>query len=129
MTHRRFHVARASTPIDARSAAGTAFLFDLSSASSVRIAIDRLANGTRSRHRCLAHGRVPRHTLARRCKRTVPVATLRRRSEPAGYERIAFTGRIGRSALRSGSYEARLTATNASGSSAPVAVRFDVVRR
>jgi hypothetical protein len=129
MMHRRFHVTRGSTATDATSAAGTAFLFDLSTAAGVRVALDRLASGTRSGRRCLAPERAPRRAHAKGCRRTVSVATLTRRSKPAGHDRIHFTGRIGRRTLRPGAYEARLVATNATGSSSSVAARFEVAPR
>jgi hypothetical protein len=81
---------------------GTAFRLTVSKAATVKIAI--------------AHG-----------KRTA--GTLKRASRQ-GLNRIVFSGRIGRRALRPGRYAARIVAIDASGRrSAPRTLRFTVVKR
>jgi hypothetical protein len=102
LARRRFTVGRASTSVAAgRARRGTTFRLTLSKAARVKIAI---------RHA---------HHLA---------GTIRRNSH-AGANRIAFSGRIGRRALRPGRYVATITATDASGKpSAPRTLRFTVVK-
>jgi hypothetical protein len=53
---------------------------------------------------------------------------LARSSLRTGAGRIAFSGRIGRSALSPRHYKAVLSATNAGGRSAPITLSFTVVR-
>jgi hypothetical protein len=86
---------------------GTAFRFRLSEPATVRIAIERAGCG----------------------RKRGAVGTLTRRGLKAGRHRIAFSGRIGRRALRPGRYRARLTATDPSGNrSRTRTLRFRVVR-
>jgi PKD domain len=105
MSRKRFRVARGRTRISARR--GSAFRFRLSESARVRIAIQR-RKGRRFR-------RVGR-TLARRAKQ--------------GANRVKFTGRIGRKALKPGRYRARLTATDPAGNRSKTrTLRFRIVRR
>lgn len=62
------------------------------------------------------------------CTRTVAIATLTRTAN-AGLDRVPFTGRINRKALRPGPYQAVFTATAAAGTAAPQTVLFTVVKR
>jgi hypothetical protein len=126
MIRKRFRVARAPTAINAKRAAGTAFLFNLSTTASVTVAFSRLATGLERGHLCLAPTNVMRHTRAKKCHRTVAIKMLTRRSEPAGEDRIPFTGRLGERPLRPGNYQAHLTATNAAGSSPAAVIRFKI---
>ena len=72
----------------------------------------------------------PRRGLRRKCVRLSTVGTLTRRKTVAGANRIKFSGRIGRRALRRGRYRATLVATDEAGNrSTPRSVRFRVVRR
>jgi hypothetical protein len=58
------------------------------------------------------------------------VGTLKRTGEPAGNDGIKFSGRIGRSALRSGRYRATILATDAAGNmSTARTANFKVVKR
>jgi uncharacterized delta-60 repeat protein len=109
LTSRTFAVARRSTRLVGRAHAaaarrrGTAFVYTLNRDASVTIHVKRLRRGAR-------------------------VLKLRR-SSGAGRNRVRFTGRVGRSALRPGRYRATLVATDASGGrSQPRSVRFRIVR-
>jgi hypothetical protein len=128
MTHTRFRVGRTPTATTAKTAFGTAFLFDLSAPAEIDVALTGPTTGLKRGHLCLAPSRALRRARAKKCRRMVGIAKLTRRSEPAGEDRIPFTGRIGRRALRPGDYKARITATNAVGSSAPAVVRFKIIR-
>ena len=101
-----FAVARAATPRAARAARGTRLRYALTENARVVLKIQRRLAGSRFR----------------------TVGTLRRQGL-AGPNRVRFTGRIGRRALRPGRYRAVITATDAAGNrSAPVAARFRIVR-
>lgn len=100
-----FAVARAATPRAARAARGTTLRYTLSENARVALKIQR-KRGTRYR----------------------TVGTLRRNGV-SGPNRIRFTGRIGRRALRAGRYRAVIMATDAAGNrSAPRRTSFRVVR-
>jgi hypothetical protein len=53
---------------------------------------------------------------------------LTRADLPNGRNTIAFSGRIGRRALKPGAYKATLRARNAKGRSKPVAISFSIVK-
>jgi sugar lactone lactonase YvrE len=122
--------ARAGRP-SARSAAArppraTRFRFRLSEAADVLIRIERALAGRRVRGRCRATGRrtVPRRV---RCKRLRRVVTLRR-WEPAGANRLRFSGRVRGRRLIAGSYRATAEAVDAMGNrSQPRSIRLRVV--
>ncbi|HEX6582428.1 MAG TPA: hypothetical protein VF056_02415 [Thermoleophilaceae bacterium] len=110
VTRRSFVVARRSTPAVGQAQAarmrkpGTAFVFTLNRAATVRISIKRLRRGAK-------------------------VVKLKRTSG-AGGNRVRFTGRVGRRTLRPGRYRATLTAVDATGAKSQArAVAFRIVRR
>jgi hypothetical protein len=103
-----FAVARAATPRAARAARGTRLRYTLSENARVALKIQRRLAGQRARYRT--------------------VGTLRR-SGLSGSNRIRFTGRIGRRALRPGRYRAVMRATDPAGNrSAPKVAPFRVIR-
>ena len=125
VTNRRFTVARGSTPVSAlaRTPAGTTFRQTLSERATLSIKLEALVAGRRVGSRC-----VPSARRGRRCTLVRSAGTLRRRVA-RGAGRVAFTGRVGRTALRPGSYRATLTAVDAAGNrSRSVRVSFTVVR-
>lgn len=126
MTNTRFRVGAGSTAIAARVRRGTSFEFTLKAPAKVTIAITRPTPGVRDGRRCIATSATHR-AHGRRCTRAVKVGTLTRANLQSGSNAIAFSGRIGRRALRPGAYKATLTARNAKGKSKPVAVKFSVV--
>jgi hypothetical protein len=100
-----FAVARARAALAAGVRRGTRFRYTLSEPARVTLRIRRARRGG---YRTIA-------TLAR--------------TGAGGANRIRFTGRIGRRALRPGRYRALLTATDAAGNrSAPRATRFRIAR-
>jgi hypothetical protein len=131
LLRKRFRVAgKATARVAAKKRAvkkGTAFRFTLSEAATVRIAIERRTTGRKRGGKCVKPTRALRS--AKRCTRFVKTGTLTRRDLAAGKRSVAFSGRIGRKALKPGSYRAVLTATDAGGkTSKPVQVAFRVVR-
>lgn len=88
-----------------RARAGTRIRFRLNAVATVRMSIHRRVGGRRMGRRCVAGKRQPRSRKP--CKRFVKQGVLVRRNLAVGTQRIAFSGRIGRRALRPGRY--RLT--------------------
>jgi Bacterial Ig domain len=129
LTNKRFRVASQATAISAgRIPLGTSFHFALSAAARLKITITRSATGLRSGHRCLTPSPKLRRAHARRCTRKLTSGTLVRATEPTGSDSLRFSGRLGRHALKPGSYRALLVASNLDGASQPVALTFTVVR-
>jgi Tol biopolymer transport system component len=131
LLRKRFRVGRQATAKRAaaarRAKAGTAFRFDLSAPADVTITIARRAPGRRAGGTC----RKPARKLRKRpaCVRFVRRGALVRTGLAVKRHRVAFSGRIGRKALKPGRYRATLVARNAAGKSAPVRLGFRVVRR
>ena len=127
VTHNRFAVAKQKTALTARKTPkGTTFTFKLSAAAVSRITIAQQLNGRRKGKRCVA----PRRGLKRKCMRLKKVGTLTREHTKAGANRVPFSGRLGKRALRPGKYKATLVATDAAGhKSKPLALTFTVVKR
>ena len=75
---------------------------------------ERAVAGRRSCRRCRAVSTLGR---GRRCRRWVTAASLRRVAN-AGANRVAFSGRAGRRALRPGAYRLVVKATDAAGNRA-----------
>jgi hypothetical protein len=133
VANRVFVVGAASTPLFARAARakphpqGTTFSYRLSEAATVMIVISQQAPGRRKGKTCVA----PTRPLAkaRKCTRLITKGTLTRSSN-ADANRVAFSGRIGSTALSPGVYRATLTATDeAKNTSTPKTVVFTIVRR
>jgi len=104
-TRSAFAVARAATARAARAKRGTTLRYTLSENARVVLKIKR-KRGTRYR-----------------------TVGMLRRSGIRGINKIRFTGRIRRRALRAGRYRAVITATDAAGNrSAPSLTRFRIVR-
>jgi hypothetical protein len=129
LTNKRFRVAKPATAIFARKAPlGTTFRFTLSEPAKVTIKITKTAPGLRRGHSCLAPTARLRHKHAKRCTRTLTLGTLTRSRERKGANRIPFSGRIGTRPLARRGYTAVLRASDAAGSSKPVALSFTIVR-
>jgi PKD repeat protein len=114
LSHSTFAVAKGSTAtIAATHSKGTTIRFRLSEAAKVTFAIARATGGVEVGKSCVAPSKRHRHGKA--CTRYVKAGTLTRRSERAGADSLAFTGRIGHKALHTGHYHVTLTATDAAG--------------
>ena len=134
---RRFSVARAATPADAVAAGtprGTSFAYTLSEAARARLTIARAETGVRVGSACRKRTRRllaqlrRRKQRVRRCTRYVRAGVLTRTSHQ-GANRVAFSGRIGKRALKPARYRTTLTATDPAGNtSAPRNVTFTIVR-
>ena len=117
LTNARFRVgSRATAPagrasnsgLTARAAArapiGTTFKFTLAAPAKVKVSISRQVAGHQQK-----------------------AGTLTRAHLRSGPNAIAFSGRIGKRALKPGKYRAMLRASNAKGRAKPVRVRFTIV--
>jgi hypothetical protein len=113
LTHRRFRVGRRATAVSARATPrGTTVRFTLSEAATVRLSFKRERRIGR-RHRLKLKG----------------VGTLTRVEKRAGRQRVAFSGRIGKRALKPGRYRASISATDAANNRSKASVlEFRVVR-
>jgi Tol biopolymer transport system component len=135
LLHARFRVGKGATAVTAAAKrrkakpapAGTAVRFTLSARANVSVAIERKAAGRKVGRQC----RRATRRLRRRpvCVRWEKAGTLVRKGVDPGRRSVAFSGRIGRRALKPGSYRAVVTAANAAGSSRPATLAFTVVRR
>jgi hypothetical protein len=105
----RFRVGRAATPTSAALKRGSRLTYQLSEAATVTITVERLTKGRRIAGRCVTGRRT-----GARCTKVTRAGVLRRASN-AGLSRIAFSGRIGRRALRAGNYRLRVVARDAAG--------------
>jgi hypothetical protein len=114
VTHSSFRVGSAPTAISAakskRAPVGTRFRYSVSEKATATFKIERVASGRRSGKRCVAQTR--KNRKARRCTRYLKRGTLTRKAQK-GANSLAFSGRIGRKALATGSYRVTLTARDA----------------
>ena len=132
VSNRRFRVARAATPVAAgrtrRAPAGTTFRYSSSEAASSMLQIGRAAAGRRSGRACVKPTR--RLRRARKCTRYLRAGVLARSALP-GLNEVAFSGRIGRKALKPGNYMLTVTANDLAGNMTPrgVSGKFKIVKR
>ena len=127
----RFRVGSASTAVTAarRTPRGTKIDFTLSEPARVRIVLQEKLSGRRHGGRCLASSTHGHNQQGPRCTRLVVVGTLTR-TAAMGANRVAFSGRVGSHALKSGSYIATLTAAVAGApASVPARAGFTIVSR
>ena len=117
----------AEVPVVSRSRKGTTFRYTLSEDARVAIAIQRALPGRRVGRKCVRP--TAKNRRKRKCTRYVRFGAFAVQS-PAGANRHAFSGRIGRKRLKPGRYRAILVATDAGGlASAAKSLNFKVVRR
>ena len=128
VTPRRFAVGPGRTPLSARARRGGVFRFRVGEAGRATIAIAREQRGVRIGRRCRrAAGR--RARKRRPCTSYAPVGTLRR-SARAGANKVPFSGRLGRRALKPARYRALLVVADAARNrSRRRTARFEIVRR
>jgi streptogramin lyase len=130
---KRFRVAKGRTALTAGKRgkakaipAGTKIRFTLSEAATVRLTFERKAAGRKRGGKCVKPTRALRS--AKRCSRYFKRGTLARRDLAAGKRSVKFTGRIGRRALKPGSYRVTVVATDAVGmASKPARTTFTIV--
>jgi hypothetical protein len=122
-TRKRFAVGKQRTPPNGTATAtatrkrkrakkGTTLKLDLSEAARVRFAVLVKKTGRKVGRKCRKPTRKNRRR--KRCTRLVAKGAFSR-SAPQGRSKVAFSGRIGRRALRRGRYVIRATPTDAAG--------------
>ena len=106
---------------------GTTIRFTLSESADVRISFERKVAGRRSGGRCVKPK--PRLRSKKRCPRWVKAdKALVRKGLGVGVQKVTFSGRIGRRALKPGGYRLTVVATGAAGTkSKPRRALFTVV--
>jgi hypothetical protein len=130
-TNTVFAVGAQPTPIDGLTGAathpkGTAFTFQLDQPAQLAVAIQRRGQGRLRGGKCKP--RTHKNRKRKRCALYRTAGTLHRSGHP-GHNSIAFSGRIGKKALKPGRYRARITATTAGGRTAPKTLAFRIVKR
>jgi len=126
LSRKRFRIGKKPTP-KAAAKRGTTIRFTVSEAATLRITVGRRAAGRKVKGRC----KPPTRRLRKKpkCVRWIKRGTLTR-AVPAGSGRVAFTGRVGRKALKRGKHRFALVAVDAAGNrSATKAVKFKIVKR
>jgi hypothetical protein len=139
-SRRRFRAARGATRADGkatparnarrrrRTPAGTTLTLRLSEAARVKFEVLVKTRGRRVGKRCVKQTR--RNRSRRPCTRLVVKKPAFTRSAPLGRSRVKWTGRLGRKALKSGSYVLRATPTDAAGNTGKARqISFRIVRR
>ncbi len=133
LSHSRFAVGSARTAQTAAarrkaSPRGTTIRFSVTRASSVRITCCKLLPGRKVSGRCVADRKSLR--CKAKCTRQVAAGWLLRRNLTAGKRALAFSGRIGRTALSPGACVAVLVATDSGGRRSPArTVGFTILPR
>jgi hypothetical protein len=111
-----FRVSPASTAINAAkkpSARGTHISFEVSARASVSFAIVAATNGRRVAGRC--RKQTAANAKHKPCRLELSMGTLTRANLPAGANTIPFSGRVGHTALKPGSYQLIVQASGAGG--------------
>jgi virginiamycin B lyase len=111
MTDTTVVVAPGATPVVAAKT-GTTIRYTLSEKATVKLRFERKLAGRRKGGKCVKPKRSLRHK--RRCTRYKLAGTLTR-SGKHGKNRVKFTGRIGKKALKRGSYRLVVTAIDSAG--------------
>ena len=125
LTRTRFAVGRKPTPLIA-ARRGTRVKLTLSERASLVLRVERQRPRRRVAGRCRPVTR--RNAARRQCRRFVLAGTLRR-ADVAQQASIAFSGRLGRKALRRGPHRFSIVAVDAAGNrSARVRLAFRVLR-
>jgi Tol biopolymer transport system component len=132
LSEKRFRVGKPATATAAaakkkKTAVGTQFSWRLSEPARVTLLIERATPGRRKGRACVKPTRKLRK--AKKCTLWRPAGTLTRQSA-AGATKLAFSGRIGKTALKPGSYRAVVSAVDPAGNkSAERTIAFRVVKR
>jgi DNA-binding beta-propeller fold protein YncE len=126
-----FAVGPAATPLTGATTAkrprrGTTFSFRLDQPATVTITVRTQVPGRRVGRFCKPES--PKLRSKRHCIRTITVATITRTGH-AGLNKVAFSGRVGRTPLRARPYQAVFVAIDVAGRSAPQTLSFIIVKR
>ena len=131
LTNKLFAVGPKPTALTAakrRVKKGTKFRWTLSEAATTRIQIKLERKGIKKGRRCVAAKPGQKVPRKKRCVALQSKGTLRRAGKQ-GRNSLAFSGRMGKRALKPGSYRAVFTATDAAGNrSLAKTLKFRIVR-
>ncbi len=131
LTRKRFRVGSKRTATSAatkkKTPVGTALRFTLNTRSALRVTIEKRTTGRRVGKTCRKATKKLRKRKA--CVRYVRVGTLKRKQVKIGNRYLAFSGRIGKKALKPGRYRFSLVATAGTTRSKTVRAAFTVTRR
>jgi hypothetical protein len=128
ITPQLFALGPLATPLLAKAPRGTTIRYLLSEAATTTIAIDLVQPGRKAGKKC--QKQTAKNKSKRPCSRYIKQGTLTRRSQPAGANKVNFSGRLGKRALRPGAYRATIQATDAAGNhSIPKTAAFKIVKR
>ena len=130
LTNTRFMLGAQATAINAKAKAkiprGSTFLYTLSQAGKATIVIVRQTPGRLVGKKYVVQTKS--NAKKKRCTIITRVGMLTRNSK-AGSSTVAFSGRIGRTALRPASYQATITARAGNGpTSKPRSATFTIIR-
>ena len=125
----KFRVAKKATAKVAAKKAprGTKIRFSLNTRAKVTIRIDQKLKGRKVGKKCVKP--TAKNRARKACKRLVFRGKLTRKNLAAGKRTVAFSGRIGKKALKPGKYRVVLQAFGPGGQSAKVYRSFRVVKR
>jgi hypothetical protein len=127
MSNSRFRVAPGRAHGATHAPIGTVFRFSLSAPATVTVALTRLLSGVLRGRLCAPPPVVAAGAVhARRCNRREVVGSIVRPQTAEGEDVVPFGGVIGHHKLAAGSYSAVLTASNTTGRSGSVSLRFSV---
>ena len=99
------------------------FDYTLDKAVTVNLVIAERRTGRRKGKTCVATTK--RLSTATKCVRAIVRGTLTRKSR-RGMNHVAFSGRIGSTALKPGSYQATMTATDSHGNTSTATTTFRI---
>lgn len=126
LSRKTFAVGKASTPIVAAVERGTTIRYSLSEPGKVSLKIERKLKGRKVGKKCRKPTR--KNRAKRKCNRYKRAGTLRRTGK-TGANSVAFSGRIGKKALKPASYRLTITATDSAGNkSKATRASFRIVR-
>jgi hypothetical protein len=136
LTNKSFAVAKGATAISARkkkrkAKRGTTIRYTLSEAATVRLTIERKLKGRRvkkgKKRVCAKPTR--KNRKKRKCTRYKRAGKTLTRKSKTGKNSVKFSGRIGKKALKRGSYRLTIVATDAAGNKSKAKrLSFKVVR-
>jgi hypothetical protein len=115
------------SPASFKAKAGSKINFSLSEAASVRVVVDRSAQGRRAGGKCRAPSKANRKRP--RCTRFVRIGGTVKLTGKSGANSIKFNAKVGGRSLKPGKYRATATATDSAGqTSAAVKASFKIKR-
>ncbi|MCB0857980.1 MAG: PD40 domain-containing protein [Solirubrobacterales bacterium] len=105
---------------------GSKLRFTLNTRANLTIRVDQKLKGRKVGKKCVKP--TAKNKTRKACKRLAFRGKLTRKNRPAGKNTVAFSGRIGKKALRPGKYRVVIRASGPGGKSEPVFRSFRIVR-